>query len=82
MFSTSASASDVRSSASRTSAGTVVRPAACAARQRRSPAISSQPLPDAAHEDRLHDAVAAHALDELGEALLVDARARLARVRG
>ena len=81
MFSTSASASEVRSSASRTSAGIVGMPG----RLRGAPAaLARDQLPagaDAAHEHGLDDAVLAHALDELGEALLVDARARLARVR-
>jgi hypothetical protein len=41
MFSISASSSDSASSCARTTAGTRSKPAICAARQRRSPAISS-----------------------------------------
>ena len=44
---------------SRTTTGTLSRPARCAARQRRSPATISKPLVDLADDDRLDDAVGA-----------------------
>ena len=78
-FSTIACWSIDASSAVRTIAGIVWSPMRRAARQRRSPAISSKPSPPRADEHRLQHADLADRLRQRGERLLVEVLARLLR---
>ena len=85
MFSNNASRSMLSSAVSRTIAGMVARPAAWAARQRRSPITSwysGTPgcAGDRPHHDRLHQSELADGVHEFGQCLLVEHLSRLARI--